>query len=209
MQTYPLFDKATRAENLAFARARGFGTLALNGAHGPLLSHVPFAMAADGGACEIHLARSNPLLQGLDQATPAVLSVMGPDGYISPDWYDMPDQVPTWNYVSVTLRGRLALGDPADLRAQIESLSAQNEARVDGKPVWTTDKMTDGVLERMMRAIVLVRLTIGEVEGTWKLGQNKPDAARLAAANKVETGHGQNLAALSALMRASGLASQD
>ena len=42
---------------------------------------------------------------------PAVLAVIGPDGYISPDWYgtheQVPDQVPTWNYIAVHLRGIL------------------------------------------------------------------------------------------------------
>ena len=34
------------------------------------------------------------------------LIVEGPEGYISPDWYGVADQVPTWNYVAVHLVGK-------------------------------------------------------------------------------------------------------
>ncbi|MEY8842557.1 FMN-binding negative transcriptional regulator, partial [Cribrihabitans sp. XS_ASV171] len=40
-------------------------------------------------------------------------------------------------------------------------------------------------LARLMRMIVPVRLSIDSIDGTWKLGQNKPEAARLAAADNV------------------------
>lgn len=201
MHSYPLFDKATRDENLAFARERGFGTLALNHATGPLLSHVPFLIDAEGTMAEMHLARSNPLLTLLDGPVPAVLSVSGPDGYISPDWYGVSDQVPTWNYVAVHLRGHLETRPRENLRAVVDGLSDRFERRIVGKSPWTSAKMSDGVLERMERAIMPVRLKIASVEGTWKLGQNKPDQARLAAADAVEEGAGMELALLSALMR--------
>ena len=47
-----------------------------------------------------------------------------------------------------------------------------------GSPVWKTSKMGEGVMDRMMRMILPVRLQISAVEGTWKLNQNKTDAQR-------------------------------
>ncbi|HHS94520.1 MAG TPA: FMN-binding negative transcriptional regulator, partial [Rhodobacterales bacterium] len=181
-----------------------FGTLALNHATGPALSHLPFLLSADGMQADMHLARSNPLLGLLDNPAPVVLSISGPDGYVSPDWYGVEDQVPTWAYVAVHLRGRVERRPIEELRAQIEGVSAAFETRLAGKAPWTTDKMRDGVLARMMRAILPVRLTIESIEGTWKLGQNKPDAARLRAADAIEAGSGMELALLSALMRSVG-----
>ena len=91
----------------------GFGVLAVgNGeADVPLLSHVPFIVAEDGAAVHAHLVRANPIARLLAAGErPAVLAVSGPDGYVSPDWYGAePDQVPTWNYVAVHLRGTLRL----------------------------------------------------------------------------------------------------
>ncbi|MDZ7905461.1 MAG: hypothetical protein U5N55_06585 [Cypionkella sp.] len=44
-----------------------------------------------------------------------------------------------------------------------------------------SSKMGEGVMDRMMRAIWPYRLGIAVVDGTWKLGQNKTEAARTGA----------------------------
>jgi transcriptional regulator len=200
MHPNPAFRQTPAAQNLAFVRSRSFGTLAVNAEAGPLLSHIPFRLAEDGGSVEIHLVRSNPIAPLLPAR--AVLSVTGPEGYISPDWYGLPDQVPTWNYVAVHLRGRLELLPQADLRGVLDRLSDQFEARLLPKAPWTADKMTPDAMNRLMRMIVPCRLHVEEVNGTWKLGQNKPEAARLGAAAGLEAaGLAPEAAALAALMR--------
>ena len=95
MHPNPAFRKESDTRNLTFARARGFGLLGVNDDAGPLLSHVPFLLNDDGSTADLHLVRSNPIARREDG--PAVLAVTGPDGYVSPDWYGVEDQVPTWN----------------------------------------------------------------------------------------------------------------
>ena len=175
MHTNPAFRQAPEAQNLAFAAARGFGTLALNGAEGPLLSHIPFLLR--DGAALIHLTRSNPIAR----AAPAVLAITGPDSYISPDWYGVEDQVPTWNYVAVHLRGRFEPLPPESLAPMLDDLSAHFEALLAPKPAWTSAKMSPGAMERLMRMILPFRLVIETVDGTWKLGQNKTPDQRAGA----------------------------
>jgi len=63
-----------------------------------------------------------------------VIAVMGPDGYVSPDWYGDPHQVPTWNYIAIHLRGTLRPDDPADMRGHVDRLSAAFEERLDPRP---------------------------------------------------------------------------
>ena len=58
--------------------------------------------------------------------------------------------------------------------------------------------MDQDALTRMMRMIAPIEMTIADVQGTWKLSQNKPDAARLGAAAGVDAG---GLSPLAALMR--------
>ena len=202
MHPNPAFRQEPTERHLAFARQRGFGTLCVNGEAAPLLAHIPFHLNDDGTEAEMHLVRSNPIARAVTAPTPAVIAVMGPDGYISPDWYGDPAQVPTWNYVAVHLRGVLHPGHPDDMRAHLDRVSAQFEARLAPKPPWTTGKMPEEVLERMMRQILPFRLEVQDVQGTWKLNQNKTDSARTGAAAQVKTSPiGQELAALSALMR--------
>lgn len=201
MHPNPVFHDADTAQNLAFARARGFGVLAVSAAEAPLISHVPFLISQDGAWADLHLVRSNPIVRALKEARPAKIAVSGPDGYVSPDWYGVPDQVPTWNYIAVHLTGALELRPDEELRDLLDQQSAFYEARLAPKPPWTTGKMDAEALARMMRMIVPARMRITGADGTWKLSQNKPEAARAAAAEKIAGGTGAELEELAALMR--------
>lgn len=177
MHPNPAFRKVARDRNLAFARARGFGVLSVNGPAGPLLAHVPFLLSEDGATADLHLARSNAVIAG-GLAAQAVLAVMGPDAYISPDWYGVHDQVPTWNYIAVHLRGTLLQLPDEAMNGHVNALSDTFEGRLAPKPIWNSSKMGDGVMDRMKRMILPFRLQINSVDGTWKLNQNKTPAAR-------------------------------
>lgn len=202
MHPNPIFRGEARARCEAFARDRGFGVLAVASNGAPLISHVPFLLSEDGTLAELHLMRSNPIVRALKAPVPARIAVSGPDGYVSPDWYEAPDQVPTWNYVAVHLAGELELRPQEELLNLLDRLSAHFEARLLPKTPWVSAKMTPEVLERMMRIIVPCRMRIEDVQGTWKLNQNKPDDVRLAAARQIEAGGvGAELGALAALMR--------
>ena len=202
MHPNPAYRQTPKDTILAFVRDRGFGTLAINGPDGPLASHIPFVVRPNGTSLELHLVRSNPIARALAAPQPALLAITGPDGYISPDWYGMEDQVPTWNYVAAHLRGTLTALPPEEMRGQLDRLSAEFEGRLRPKTPWRTDKMPAEVLDRLMRMILPCRLDIATVDGTWKLGQNKPDAARLGAADGLgAAGIGSETAALARLMR--------
>ena len=178
--------------------------LAVNGHDAPVLAHVPFLLSADGTTADLHLARSNPIARTGLPAT-AVIAVTGPDAYVSPDWYGLEDQVPTWNYVAVHLRGVLQALPPETLRDHADALSARFEAELAPKKPWVSTKMSDGTMDRMMRMILPFRLVIDTIEGTWKLNQNKPAEARLAAATALEARRGEPAATtLARLMRQAG-----
>lgn len=179
------FRKETEEQNIAFARERAFGTLAINASDGPLLSHVPFLLSEDGKSAELHLVKSNPILKSLNNPQQAVISVMGGDAYISPDWYKVDDQVPTWNYVSVHIRGELSLLPQEEIHEVLNRLSLSMEQRLLPKKPWTSDKMDEQVYQKMLRQISPVKMQVSEISGTWKLSQNKPDEVRIAAAEAV------------------------
>ncbi|MBA4351283.1 MAG: negative transcriptional regulator [Rhodobacter sp.] len=196
MHPNPAFRGTGRDENLAFSAARGFGMLCINGAAGPIAAHVPFVILPDG-AVEVHLARSNDIARA-DLPAPALLAVQGPDAYISPDWYGVPDQVPTWNYVAVHLRGVLHPLPDDGLEPQVDALTEEFEGRLAGKRPWTKAKMGEGVMARMMRGILPFRLEVTSVDGTWKLNQNKTPEARagVIAALEAQGGMAGEIAAL-------------
>lgn len=206
MHPNPVFHTGTDETNAAFARSRGFGVLAVATQGAPHLSHVPFLLSEGGQLADLHLVRSNPIARALSSTPSSQLSariaVSGPNTYISPDWYEVPDQVPTWNYVAVHLTGVLELRPQEELRALLDRQSAFYEAQLDPKPRWTTAKMTPDALTKMMRQIVPCLFRVEQIEGTWKLNQNKPGPVREAAAEQVDAfGFGSDVRALAALMR--------
>lgn len=185
--TQTLSSEALKTRRAWPSRERSFGTLAINGDPVPLFAHVPFLLNEDAGIADLHLVRSNPIARLLKKSPQAAkLAVTQSDSYISPDWYGVADQVPTWNYIAVDFIGQLELRPQETLRSLLDRQSALFEQRLLPKTPWTTDKMTPDVLEKMMRAIVPVRLHIEDMQSTWKLGQNKPEEVRVAAATQVE-----------------------
>lgn len=201
MHPNPAFRKETRDQNLAFARERGFGVLSVNGSAAPMLAHVPYILDQYGSEARLHLVRSNPIARSVKSETPAVIAVNGPDGYVSPDWYGTEDQVPTWNYVAVHLIGTLTPMPPEALRDQLDDVSTLFEEALAPKKPWTADKMTPDVMNKMMRQILPYRLTLTDVQGTWKLNQNKPDDVRRRAAEHMAAfGLGGDAKMLAALM---------
>nr|WP_240047589.1 FMN-binding negative transcriptional regulator [Sphingomonas panacisoli] len=160
----------------------GFGQLFAATPDGPRVAQVPVVWL-DEDTLGLHVARGNGIARHLDGAT-GLFTALGPDGYISPDWYGLgPDQVPTWNYVAVELEGTMRRMSDDDLVAQLDRLSAEQEAKLAPKTPWMRDKMDSKLFGKMTNSIVGFRLEIAGWRGTLKLGQNKPEAARLAAAD--------------------------
>lgn len=203
MHPNPIFRAEPDTRSLDFAADRGFGALCLSGQGAPLVAHVPFRLDPEAGIAELHLMRSNPVARAaLTAPQAALLAVSGPDAYVSPDWYGLADQVPTWNYVAVHLHGRLEVLPDADLRAVLDRLSAHFEGALAPKRPWTSDKMSDGAMERLMRSLLPFRFVVESVEGTWKLGQNKSAEARARAARGIDSaGIGQDPRVMAGLMR--------
>ncbi|MDQ2089890.1 FMN-binding negative transcriptional regulator [Marimonas arenosa] len=203
MHPNPAFRPDNRDETLELARDWGFGLLAMSVSDAaPMLSHIPFLLSEDGSAAELHLVRSNPIARALTGPTPARIALQGPHGYVSPDWYGIDGQVPTWNYLAIHLTGRLTPLPENDLPGLLDRLSAHFEARLAPKPEWTMAKMAPEAAAKMMRQVLPFRFHIDAVDSTWKLAQNKPDAARIAAADQIAArGMGSETRLLAALMR--------
>jgi len=201
MHPNPVFHDRSTEDNLAFARARAFGVLSVNGQDGPMLSHIPFQLSEDGRRIEAHLVRSNPIARALGEPLRAVLAVSGGDAYVSPDWYGIDDQVPTWNYVAVHLRGTLERLPDEELRGILERLSAAMEGRLSPKAPWKLDKLDGETYAKLSRMIVPVTFSVESVDGTWKLSQNKDVPVIEGAVNGLrETGFRSEVAGLADLM---------
>ena len=182
MYTPPMF-KPDRAASLAFAQARGFGTVCAWDGSKPIASSLPFYLAyADDGTprAMFHVARNNSLAKLANGKTSWLMTVNGADAYISADWYASPDQVPTWFYQAVHLTGTVRMLSDSELAPHLDALSGKFESWLAPKPPWTTSKMTAGRLDTLKKAIVGLVMSVDEIEGSFKLNQHKSDVDHLA-----------------------------
>ncbi len=203
MHASPLFRLADEAALAALVATRGFAMIAVAGGGRPLIAQAPVVL--DGRRLRFHLARGNPVTKALLDGAAAVAVIPGADAYISPDWYGIDDQVPTWNYQSVEVEGPVAALDEAGLIGLLDDLSAHFEGPLAPKPPWTRAKMTPGRFEAMLAAIVGFEMTAERLEGVSKLSQNKPPAAiaqaAAALAERTEPGAAEIAGLMAALTR--------
>lgn len=193
MHPNPKFAWRDRDQIHAFVRDLGFGAFFVSTPGGPRVAHAPVVWL-DDDTLGLHIARGNAVAKHLPGET-VLFTALGPDAYVSPDWYAAgPNEVPTWNYLSAELQGRLVEMDRAGLIAQIDQLSREQERRLAPKPEWTRAKADPAIIDQMLTAIIGFRFEITAWGGTRKFGQNKPGAARLAAAAALDA-QGQHVVA--------------
>lgn len=166
----------------------------------PVAVHAPVLL--EGRRLRFHVSRSSALAPALAAGGPLLAVVTGPQAYVSPDWYGQDDQVPTWNYLSVEAEGPVRVLATDEAARLMDELSAVFEAPLAPKPAWTRDKMSPGRFEALLGGIIACEVAVERLEGTWKLGQNKPEPARLAVAAALEARGGEDALALAALTRA-------
>ena len=152
------------------------GDLVTVGPDGPDATYVPMLFdpaspTGDGqGSLIGHVSRVNDQWRSPGDA---LFILHGPDDFIEADWLNTPGSanVPTWNYVTVQVYGRLVVhDDPAWMLAAVRRLSAAHgDASVDA--------MGTEEVGRLLRAIVGVELVISRVDGKAKMSQNKTPAA--------------------------------
>lgn len=143
-------------------------------------NHIPLYLAKGLDSSDRlrgHIARANPLASCIHEGIDTLVIFQGPHAYISPSWYptkqDTGRGVPTWNYAVVHATGTVRLVDDAAwIRAQIDDLTRQHEARF-AKPWQVSDSPTQ-YLDTMMSAIVGIDIEVTAWRGKWKVSQNQP-----------------------------------
>jgi transcriptional regulator len=178
-----------------------FATLVSSAAGQMSASHLPLLLdrtSGENGTLVGHMARAN--LQWRDAAGQEVLAIFsGPHVYISPQWYEAKEVVPTWNYVAVHAYGCFQLmEDEADLEKLLARMVQTYEAS-QPRP-WTINEPAEFV-QRLLRQIVGFRIPITRLEGKWKLNQNRPTDQRQKVIAALSTRNDENSQSIAQLMR--------
>src|SRR3954447_5551135 len=154
------------------------GDLVTPGDDGLTVSMIPFVYDRSRGANGSllgHLARPNAQWRTADGREGLVL-VHGPDGYISPAWYEAKREhgrvVPTWNYILVAVHGTVRVHDDADwTRDLVQRLTVAHEpGRSDP---WSVSHAPEPYIAGQLRASVGIELEVGRIEAKWQVSQNR------------------------------------
>ena len=166
-------------------------------------THVPVVFDADRdkhGTVRFHLAGANPMAKVLDGTREAMLVFTGSHTYISPDWYENENLVPTWNYAAVHVWGNPVPMEDGPLCQLLDDLSAEQERNIPDKRPWTSDKLPDDLYEKMRRAIVGFNMIIDRVDAKWKMSQNRTGGDRAGVVSALAALGGEQNHAVAATM---------
>jgi len=138
----------------------------------PYATHLPVLYRRDGDRVTVHghWARGNPQWRGIEDQQ-VMLVALGPHAYVSPTWYVEPAHgVPTWNYASAHLYGRLRLiDDTPGKEAVVSALAHKYESR--NRTAWRlADAHPD--VQRELGALVAFELAVERIELKLKLNQH-------------------------------------
>ena len=133
------------------------------------VTHIPIIYNESSGKLVAHIDKYNPQVKTLKDGKQATVVFKGPDTYISPGVYRS-DQLPTWNYINVHLKGKVKAIESKE--ALKESLIRMTEflEQPDHKYVLEPDNPR---MERNLDYIKMFEITITHWEGKFKLSQDK------------------------------------
>jgi transcriptional regulator len=172
----------------AFVAHHPLGALVAVTADGLTANHIPMLCHEREGTRGIlqgHVARANPLWEGLAPDAPVLVIFGGANRYITPSWCPGKQQhgkvVPTWNYSVVHAHGTIRFVDNAHygLRHVQELTDRQEASRPDP---WKVSGAPADFIERMLSRIVPFEITVTRLIGKFKASQHRPESERHAVA---------------------------
>lgn len=160
--------------------------ISARGADEPVVTQLPFTLDTSRGSLGVlfgHLDSANPHTELLDGRRVLVL-FHGPNGYISPHVYQSP-QLPTWNSITVEVRGRARILRDKD--AVVEGLVGI-AAAADPSPGGFRLTHEAAGDERLFPFLFGFEIDIEEMKGRFKLSQDRDDTDRWLAARALAQG---------------------
>jgi transcriptional regulator len=119
------------------------------------------------------LSKANPQWKTFEQLeNQEVLTIFnGPHTFITADWYEK-ENVSTWNYLAVHAYGTVQLVEGEALYQSLQMLTDKYEPTESRARL---ENLNEKYVQREMRGIVGIEITITKLEGKAKLSQNRND----------------------------------
>ena len=173
MYTPEIYQNHNKSEIEAFIKSNSFGII-INQTNEKLWgTHIPLEFDIRDGQqiLEGHIALENPQAKSLQNGDEVLCIFNGPHSYISSSWYDH-ENVPTWNYISVHVYGKIHLLNLEQTIKTLERLVDKYEMASEN-PIAISDLSKKTM--RQARGILGFEVLISEIHATKKMSQNRDD----------------------------------
>ncbi len=146
----------------------GFATLVSSNLNASLIPLLLETSVGDKGTLFGHLSKANTHWQEIDgQRVLAIFN--GPHAYISPTWYASKPAVPTWNYATVHVYGKVELTEPL-ITIDILNKTIQ---KYEPSLMQRSDVLDEAYRDKLLKGIVGFKIIIDDIQGKEKLGQHR------------------------------------
>jgi transcriptional regulator len=161
----------------AIVREAGAGMLVASAPDGLQSVFVPVVVSDDRAKIFSHVAKANGWWRALHDGDEVLGLFLVASAYVSPSNYpsrfENSGVVPTWNYVTAEVRGRVTVhDDPEWLTRQVRLVTDQFEA--ERTPRWSLDDAASTYIDQQVKAIVGIEIDVVAIQGKAKLSQNRP-----------------------------------
>jgi transcriptional regulator len=189
MYHLPYFKEQDFETVLAFMHSHPFVVLTGVDAEGkPVATQVPLLIKEKEGQLVFrgHIMKQTDHHKALMQ-NPHVLALFtGPHTYVSASWYADPRQGSTWNYMTVQAKGELSFLDEAALREVLRETTTHFENGPNTPGAF--DTLPEEYVQRLIKAIVGIEITVTGIENVFKLSQNRDEVSYHNIINKLQQG---------------------
>ena len=177
MYTPKHFEEKERAKLIEFMKQYNFAALVNTAKKRYWASHLPFLVEEKDGEIILraHMAKANPQWANFKADEDVLVIFQEPHAYISPKLYDNPVSVPTWNYIAVH-----AYGVPQIHHSLEERIAVLEDSFKVFEPQYQMqwESLPEDYKNGLLDGIVAFSIKIKEIEGKFKLSQNRTEGDR-------------------------------
>jgi transcriptional regulator len=199
---------------LAFMRAHSFATVVSVVDDVPFATHIPVGVEQRGETIVLtgHVSKANPHVRAFASGTTDIADATGtrpqslvifsgPHAYVSPSAYEARESVPTWNYIAVhatgVLHSVLFNDTPENMETMLDTMIAQYDPGYGAQWRDLPAKFRDG----MMRGVVGFEMPVQQLEGKYKLSQNRSAHDQAAVQAMLEASDDESARAVAQVMK--------
>ncbi|MDA3146931.1 FMN-binding negative transcriptional regulator [Leucobacter sp. UCMA 4100] len=180
MHTYPSYIAPSGEAIVEFVRANPFAIVATSTAGAPVATHVPIVFQPGfepqgtfvGETLWGHMGRDNPHWQLFAENPSTLLAFSTSHAYVSPSNYGFADAVPTLDYATVHLTGKVTIIEDDALSLDVVKQTVSHFESARSEP-WEQSPSFP-IYEKILPGIVAFTIEVETESAMFKLSQDMP-----------------------------------